>query len=117
MKGIDDKIERDYERLVAERYLPVFSVVARESANILREKNIPVVELGYPIVRLDFSKSGIFTSERKIIFINGNEDFKGLLEIAKIYQEGSDYRHSIQTTLKMCIDDLILSVRKAIGIR
>lgn len=118
LEVIDEGIRKDYERLVAERYLPVFSAVTRESSAVLTEQGIPAARLVYHSRRnLIFLQDGSFMLEEKSFspeIIDGNNS-DGLLEIAKAYQERNDYHTSVQTALKICLKDLVSSVKFAIN--
>src|SRR3989344_5463005 len=113
LKGIDDKIERDYERLVAERYLPVFSNIVKECADVLSEGNIPAIKLGLT-GRLNFLRTGEFMYDKNCIFPKrtGEDNLNRLLYIAKIYRESFAYSCSVQTALKKCLDNLVIGVKR-----
>jgi len=115
LRAIDEGINTDYEKLVAERYLPVFSAVIADNAGLLIDKNIPAIKLGLR-GRLDFLQTGEFMYDKNCIFPQKTEkdNLNGLLAIAKIYKDHADYGHSVQNALKICLSEISLRVRVAI---
>ncbi len=116
LNAIDERIKRDYERLVAERYLPVFSEVVSEKGVLLRDNKIDFVELNnFPGALLIFFDDGHLCQGKREIFPTDTDERRlyGLLEIAKIYQR-TDYHISVQTALKTFLDNLELKVREAV---
>ena len=110
LRAIDKEIERDYEKLVVRKYLPIFSDIVNDSSRVLSERNISSLQLGYA-KRLSFTKFGAF-------MLDGDGEYIGLgvdelIDIARAYQNG-DYKYSFQTALKMCLSDLVGSFREAI---
>ncbi len=115
LMGIDYKIEVRYQELVLRGYYPVFSEVVKESAKALSDKNVGIVGLGLPVKRLSFLQNGSFLLDGEHIFPKETLEgcLAGLFSIARVYQE-SGYRQQLQTTLKMCLSDLVSSVKDAV---
>ena len=116
LNGIDEGIKRDYERLVAERYLPVFSWITRETSYALKDRNIPSVELGSSNFGLNFLQNGNFILDGKRVYPGRTQEdnLNGLLEIARVYKKNYDYHHPMQTVMKIFFSDICQSVRETV---
>ena len=122
LKAIDESIKRDYEKLVVERYLPIFSEVVRNNAGLLEDKAILQIKLGLPVKKLTlclgkfvYDGDYLFPLKKEVFPDRTKEEIlNGLIRLGRIYQENADYRYDMQTALKMCLSDVCQSVREAV---